>query len=62
MHFEQNTSVRYQAISHADSSNLNLQFFFRSNNLHKIIKISKQTDHRSSESAANNVTRTHSNR
>ena len=42
MHFEQNTSVRYQAISHADSSNLNLQFFFRSNNLHKIIKINKK--------------------
>ena len=62
MHFEQNTSVCYRAISHADSSNLNLKFFFRSNNLHKIIKISKKTDHKSSDSAANNVTRTHSNR
>ena len=59
MHFEQNTSVRYQAISQVDSSNLDLQFFFGSNNLLKIIKISKKTDHRSSESAANNVTRTH---
>ena len=53
MHFKQSMSVHYQAISHTDNLNLNLQFFFRSNNLHKI---------RSSQSAANNVTRTQSNR
>ena len=40
--FEQSTSVHYQAISHTDNSNLKLQFFFRSINLHKISNISKR--------------------
>ena len=53
MRFKESMSVHYQAISHTDNLNLNLQFFIISNNLHKI---------RSSQSAANNVTRTQSNR
>ena len=31
-------SIHYQAILHTDNSNVKLQFFFRSKNLHKISK------------------------